>query len=80
VEYNCKRNISTNKIKYGGIFMGAAGTYNYIKKLLVESGIDFKNIDKNDILTTCANYKGEINNNNFILTLKVINDIYESDK
>jgi hypothetical protein len=52
--------------------------YAYIKKLLDESGIDFKNIDKNDILTTCENCPCEIDRNNYMLLLKAINDLYKS--
>lgn len=51
--------------------------YVYIKKMLANSGIDFKNISREDMLSTCENYGGKISNDNYITTLEVISDLYE---
>lgn len=58
--------------------MESISVYDYIKNLLIESGIDFKNIDRNDIIATCKTYPGEIDQDNYMLLLKVIDEFYEN--
>ena len=52
--------------------------YIYAQNLLNDSGIDFRNISKKDILATCESYDGKINKNNYMTVLKAINDLYEN--
>jgi hypothetical protein len=50
--------------------------YTYIKMMFEESGLDFKNIPKEDLVGVCKSYDGKINNKNYITALKVIDDLY----
>jgi hypothetical protein len=59
---------------------GVIDVYAYIVKLLNESGINFKDYDKDEILNICSNYKGKINKLNYILALRAINGLYNNDR
>lgn len=49
----------------------------YIREKIYNSGINFKSIPKEDMLTTCKNYTGKISKENYIAALKVITDLYK---
>jgi hypothetical protein len=49
----------------------------FIKKLIKDSGIKLEDLDKNEILDICANYKGEISKANYILALRTISGLYD---
>lgn len=51
----------------------------YVKKILEESGIDFKKIPRDKILMTCKNYNGIISRANYNAVLNAINEIYKSN-
>jgi hypothetical protein len=49
----------------------------YAKNRLIETGIDFSKIEKNDLLMTCSSYGGIISKANYNIILGAINKIYE---
>lgn len=57
---------------------GVSKKYICIKEMLTDSGIDFKNIPKIEMMETCRNYDGKISKENYATTIRVINDLYES--
>ena len=52
------------------------GSCVYVKRCLVNSGIDFNSIPKKKILMTCEEYNGTISKENYRAVLEAINEIY----
>jgi len=50
----------------------------YVKKLLIDSGIDFKKIPMEDMLTACEEYPGTISPDNYAVVTEAIKDIYNN--
>lgn len=49
--------------------------HDYIKEMLGKSGIDFKNIQKEEILASCNEYKCKIDKNNLAIAIQVIEEL-----
>jgi len=65
--------------KGDGARMKSSQEYSYTRGKLIESGIDFKNISKENILVTCKKYDGIISENNYSAIMRALDDIYEGE-
>ncbi len=52
----------------------------YAKQKLLESGIDFKNIPKENIIMTSEEYGDKMSEENYAAVLSAIDEIYEQGK